>query len=344
VATARSWLDAGAHKVILGTAATKEVLAELPRDRVIAALDGVHGEVVVEGWKSRTGRSVADRLQELRAFTDHFLITFVELEGRLGGIDLARAAELVKIAQGARITFAGGVTTAEEVAALDRMGADAQVGMALYSGRLDLSEAFAAPLISDREDGLFPTIVEDVDGGTLGLCYSSRRSLKEAIDTGTGVYESRRRGIWHKGATSGATQELCAVDVDCDRDALRFLVRQVPPGFCHQETWSCFRELPGLQALCHRLAERRERPPEGSYTWRLLEEPELLRAKLQEEADELALAVERDHVAAEAADLLYFCSVALARTGVSLREVWAHLQKRSLRVTRRPGDAKEERI
>ena len=335
-----AWLDAGARKIILGTAARPEILRELPRERVIVALDGVDGEVVVEGWQSKTGRTVEERLIELRPFVDRFLITFVEREGRLNGIDLDRAADLVELAQGARITFAGGVTTIAEIAALDRMGADAQVGMALYSGRLELAEAFAAPLNSDRPDGLFPTVVEEDAGEGLGLCYSSRRSLSESIATGRGVYESRRRGLWVKGQTSGATQELVAVDVDCDRDALRFLVRQKAPGFCHRDTWNCFRDLSGLPTLVRRLTKRKVEAPPGSYTARLLHDGDLLRAKLCEEAEELSRAVEPDHVAAEAADLLYFIGVALARGGVSLGQVSDQLARRSLRVTRRAGDAK----
>ena len=66
VASAIAWLDRGAQKVILGTAARPEVLTELPRERVIAALDASHGEVVVEGWQKRTGHGVLERIAELR--------------------------------------------------------------------------------------------------------------------------------------------------------------------------------------------------------------------------------------------------------------------------------------
>src|SRR5260221_10858530 len=63
-ATGRAWLDAGAGKIILGTAARPEILREFPRDRVIAALDAVDGEVVVEGWRTKTGARIADRMHE----------------------------------------------------------------------------------------------------------------------------------------------------------------------------------------------------------------------------------------------------------------------------------------
>ncbi len=340
VDAALDWLDAGAEKVILGTAARPEVLRELPRDRVIAALDAIDGEVVVDGWRTRTGATVIDRMAALRDLVGGFLVTFVEREGRLGGGRVDQVAALVEAAGEARVTVAGGVTTAEEIAEIDRLGADAQVGMALYKGHLHLADAVAAPLRSDRPDGLWPTVVCDPHGVALGLAYSDRESLRTAMDRGVGAYHSRSRGLWVKGATSGATQRLLAVDLDCDRDALRFTVEQAEPGFCHQSTWSCWGEAAGLPQLARTLAERVEEAPPGSYTRRLLDDPALLRAKLLEEAGELASAEGRDDVAWEAADVIYFAMVAATRAGVTLPEIEAHLYRRARRVRRRKGDAK----
>jgi len=344
---ALGWLDAGAHRVILGTAATPEVLRELPRERVMAALDGVDGEVVVRGWTERTGASVIDRIAELRDLVGGFLVTFVEREGRLGGVDLDAARRVVEAAGGTPVTIAGGVTTAEEVATLDRMGADAQIGMALYTGRLPLADGFAAPLISDRPDGLWPTVVCDEHGVGLGLAYSSAASLRAAIEERRGVYWSRSRGaLWRKGATSGATQELVRVEADCDRDALRFTVRQGRPGFCHRDTWTCWGSDRGLPALERRLADRLARPAGGSYTDRVARDPDLLAAKLAEEAAELAAASTKDDTVWEAADLVYFTAVALARAGVPWSEVLAELDRRGLATRRRDGSrtfADEER-
>jgi len=334
--TALRWLDRGASKIILGTAARPELLASLPRERLIAALDARHGEVVVEGWRKGTGRGILERIAELRPHVGGFLVTFVEREGRLAGTDLALAEAVVRAAgSSCRVTIAGGVTTAEEIAALDRLGADAQVGMALYTGKLDLADAIAAPLRSDRPDGLFPTVVADERGLVLGLAWSSRDSLREAVRRRAGVYQSRARGLWVKGESSGATQELLRVELDCDRDALAFRVRQKGPGFCHLARFSCFGEAEGLARLEATLAARRASAPEGSYTAKLLADPALLAAKLREEADELARATSRAEVIWEAADLLYFAMVKLAASGVSLAEVERHLDRRALAVTRR---------
>ena len=107
VETAIEWLDAGARKVILGTAATPEILRELPRDRVIAALDAEHDDIVVEGWTKATGLKIEDRIDELRDLVGGFLVTFVELEGRMGGLPEERVRALAARAGDARMTVAG---------------------------------------------------------------------------------------------------------------------------------------------------------------------------------------------------------------------------------------------
>lgn len=334
---ALAWLDAGAEQIILGTAATPELLAQLPRERVIAALDAVDGEVVVDGWRTKTGRGVAERMAELRPYVSGFLVTFVEREGRLGGTALDRVDALIEAAGDARVTFAGGVTTADEVATLDARGADAQVGMALYTGRLSLAEALWAPVRGE----LVPTVIVDEHGVALGLAYSTRESLAAAVASRTGTYWSRSRSaLWRKGATSGATQELLAIDLDCDRDALRFTVRQADPGFCHEETRTCWGPSGGLPQLDRTLAARLADAPAGSYTRRLLDDADLLASKLREEVEELLDAESPSDVAHEAADVLYFALVAARRAGVGLEDVARELDRRARRVRRRAGDAK----
>ncbi|MCP4619045.1 MAG: phosphoribosyl-ATP diphosphatase, partial [Bradyrhizobium sp.] len=203
IEAAERWLDAGAAQIILGTAARPELLSQLPRERVIAALDARDGEVMVEGWQTATGTGVLERMGELRDLVSGFLVTFIEVEGRMTGTQTDQVQQLVESAGTARLTVAGGVTTAEEIAAIDRLGADAQVGMALYTGMLDLADAIAAPLTSDRADGLWPTVVADEHGRALGLAFSNADSLRRAVADRQGIYHSRRRGLWIKGETSG---------------------------------------------------------------------------------------------------------------------------------------------
>ncbi|MEO1511917.1 MAG: phosphoribosyl-ATP diphosphatase [Planctomycetota bacterium] len=340
VDSAIRWLDAGARRVILGTAARPEILRELPRERTIAALDAEHGEVVTHGWKTRSGRSLEDAIGEVAEHVGGFLITFVEREGTMTGLDLDRAARLKELVGDRRLTVAGGVADAEEIGRLDALGIDAQIGMALYSGRFSLADAVAACLTSDRPDGLWPTVVSDEHGRTLGMTYSNRDSLHAALEEGRGVYHSRSRGLWRKGESSGATQELLAVRADCDRDALMFRVRQTGAGFCHLKTRTCFGEDDGLTRLARRLADPATRAAPGSYTARLFEDPELLAKKLVEEAHELVDAGSEDEIVHEASDLIFFTLVRLAEAGVPLEAVERHLDRKALKVKRRKGDAK----
>lgn len=339
--TARRWLDLGAARVIIGTAATPELLSSLPRDRVIVALDSRDGDVLSHGWRRSTGRSLLGRIAEVNGLCAGFLVTFVEREGRLQGTDLDRASQVIAAAGEARVTIAGGITNIDEIAELDRLGADSQVGMALYTGAISLADAVAAPLVSERTDNLWPTVVVDEAGVALGLAWSSRESLRQAVDSRRGVYESRSRGVWVKGEISGAVQELLGVDLDCDRDALRFTVRQHGSGFCHTGDRTCWGADHGLGRLQRRLLAAVEDP--DSNTRKLLGDRGLLAAKIREEAAELAETEDEELVLMEAADLLYFLVVKTLAADISLAAVEAELDRRELRVTRRPMTSKKNR-
>lgn len=344
---ARAWLDAGAAKIVIGTAASLELCGALPRERVIAAVDAERGQVVVEGWRRATGIPVLERIRALAPVVGGFLFTQVEREGAMEGFDFQAVAAAARAAGAARLTAAGGITTTVEIAELDRIGADAQVGMALYTGRLTLGAAVAAPLAKPVENGgrgVWPTVVCDEWGRALGLVWSTLESLARAVDERRGVYWSRsRQALWVKGETSGNTQQLMRVDLDCDRDALRFTVRQHGSGFCHLEQPACWPAQFALDDLERTIAARAASFPladPDSGTSKLLGDPALLAAKLHEEAAELAQAEARGEVVHETADLLYMALVALVRRGGSLAEVRAELARRHAGVTRRPMTAK----
>lgn len=335
--SARRWLDAGATQVMIGTAASPEFCGALPRERVIAAVDAKRGAVVVDGWRKKTGIPVLERVAALAPVVGGFLFTQVEKEGEMGGYDSAAVAAVVDAAGGARVTAAGGITTTKEIAELDSLGADAQVGMALYSGRLLLGDAVAAPLVKPLPGDVWPTVVCDEAGRTLGLVWSTRASLARAVAERRGIYWSRsRQSIWEKGTTSGSTQQLLRVDLDCDRDALRFTVRQEGAGFCHLNRRSCWPSEFDLTDLEQTLADRVIRPVTGSGTTRLLTDRALLAVKLREEADELSRAESPEDVEAETSDVFYMALVALARGGGTLANVRAELARRHGAVNRRP--------
>ncbi|KAI4166011.1 MAG: hypothetical protein LQ342_000442 [Letrouitia transgressa] len=212
-----------------------------------------------------------------------------------------------------------------------------------HPNMIPASYLITAAVTTDRHDGLFTTLVTDEYDTCLGLVYSSTDSIEMALKSGTGVYYSRsRQGIWVKGATSGDTQELVSIGWDCDRDALRFKVRQTGTGFCHLQTSSCFGPYRGLQRLQATLKARRKLAPAGSYTARLFNDSSLLEAKIMEESSELCEAKGQDDIASEMGDLLYFALTKCAAAGVSLEDVERNLDLKSYKVIRRKGDAKPQ--
>ncbi|KAL2863734.1 histidine biosynthesis protein HIS4 [Aspergillus lucknowensis] len=207
-------------------------------------------------------------------------------------------------------------------------------------GKIQACSLIAARGVPDKSNGLYATTVTDERGICLGFVWSSDESIAEALRTGTGVYQSRKRGLWYKGQSSGDVQELIRVGFDCDSDCLVFVVKQIGRGFCHLGTASCFGPYTGLSRLQKTLQARRAEAPAGSYTARLFNEPKLIQAKIMEEADELCHATTKEEVAFEAADLLYFALTRCVAVGVSLEDIERNLDLKSLKVKRRKGDAK----
>lgn len=207
-------------------------------------------------------------------------------------------------------------------------------------GRLSVPSIIAASWHTDRADKLVATVVTDERGIALGLVYSSQESLSESLKTGTGVYQSRKRGLWYKGASSGDTQELVRIALDCDQDCLKVAVKQKGRGFCHLAQSACFGDYTGISKLAKTLEERKISAPEGSYTARLFNDEKLLRAKIMEEAEELCDAKTKEEIAFEAADVLYFTMTRAVAAGVTLADIERNLDAKSVKVKRRQGDAK----
>jgi phosphoribosyl-ATP pyrophosphohydrolase/phosphoribosyl-AMP cyclohydrolase len=183
------------------------------------------------------------------------------------------------------------------------------------------------------ERGLAPCIVQDWrTGEVLMHAYVNAESLRLTRETGEMHFFSRsRQELWHKGATSGNTQALKAIRYDCDADALLALVEPAGPA-CHTGERTCFHRgdlepaapYETLPMLERTLRERARTRPEGSYTAKLLADPELARAKVQEEAEEVARAAREEsdeRVAQEAADVIYHLAVLLRERDLSLADV-----------------------
>jgi len=187
-------------------------------------------------------------------------------------------------------------------------------------------------LISYDESGLVPCVVQDWGSGeVLTLAYMNAEALRRTRETGELHLWSRSRGEqWHKGETSGNTQAVRALRLDCDGDTLLALVEPAGPA-CHTGERTCFhrgeldRAAPHeiLPALERTLAERALKRPAGSYTVELLDDPPRIGEKVMEEAEEVSRAAREEsdeRVDEEAADVLYHLLVLLRSRGRSLRD------------------------
>ena len=197
-------LDAGARKVFVAAGQFESL--QTYGDRVIPLFDEAHtvaynnGVLVNVASDENTAKAALDRLAASKT-SPIFLTSSTP--------DLESFHEL-----------------ATEYAAIPIIPATSLTIEASSKGKKSVPELIGTAWTSDRADKLIPTVVTDERGFALGLVYSSQESLAESLKTGTGVYQSRKRGLWYKGATSGDVQELVRFSLDCDQDALRFVVRQ----------------------------------------------------------------------------------------------------------------------
>jgi phosphoribosyl-ATP pyrophosphohydrolase/phosphoribosyl-AMP cyclohydrolase len=186
--------------------------------------------------------------------------------------------------------------------------------------------------IAFDERGLVPCIVQDWHSGeVLTLAYMNAEALERTRETGEmHLYSRSRDELWRKGETSGNTQAVKAIRYDCDADALLALVEPTGPA-CHTGERSCFHRgdlapaapYESLPALERTIAERAATRPEASYTAKLLGDPTLAGAKVQEEAEEVVRAAREEsdeRVAEEAADVIYHLAVLLRGRGLSLAD------------------------
>jgi phosphoribosylformimino-5-aminoimidazole carboxamide ribotide isomerase len=139
--------DIGCERVILGTRAIQDrpfvlKMAEEYPDGIVVAIDSVADEVVIKGWQEGSGRSLLAVVKDLEALPIFgFLYTNVEVEGQLKGIDPIPIRALINATKKPLIV-SGGVTTMGDLDLLQRIGAhSAVVGMAIYTGRIDLKKA-----------------------------------------------------------------------------------------------------------------------------------------------------------------------------------------------------------
>ena len=192
--------------------------------------------------------------------------------------------------------------------------------------------------IKYNEQGLVPAILqEQATGMVLMMGWMNREAFQKTVETDQAWFWSRsRQELWHKGATSGNTQKVISIGLDCDGDTLLIQVEPQGPA-CHTGNWSCFENSDVLgpqivKQLYERILDRQQNMPEGAYTTYLFEKGvDKILKKVGEEASEVIIAAKNrnpEELVYESADLFYHMLVLLAEQGVTPADVARELDKR----------------
>lgn len=344
VKKAKELVSLGAEKVIIGSAAfnthptgngdilntafLEELTAAIGRQRIIIAVDALNGEIAVKGWTETAGIPLLDGARAAEKYASELLFTCVEREGCMTGTDMALVQQLRNTVS-CRLTAAGGVSSLEEITALENLGCDVQLGMALYTGAVSLKDAFISCL-NWKKTPMIPVIAQSTAGEVLMMGFANREAFEKTFSSGKLTFWSRTRNVlWTKGEHSGNYLEVVKLRADCDRDTV--LATVIPHGpVCHTGSWNCFTSEADAASTMERLygiiAERFANPKPGSYTATL--DGERVREKIEEEAEELTEAETHEDVVWECADLLYFINVLMYQEQVTWKQVLDELDRR----------------
>ena len=346
VKQARKLISLGAEKVIIGSAAwnsdpkpgesvlnvpfLEELVNAIGKQRIIISVDAINGKIAVRGWTETINVSLVDGAREAEKYASELLFTCVEKEGCMQGTDMDQVRALREAVK-CRVVAAGGVNSVEQIAELEKLGCDVQLGMALYTGAVSLKDAFIECLDWKKTNGMVPVIAQSTHGEVLMMGYANREAFEKTFETRKLTFFSRTRNtLWTKGETSGHFLEVQKLRVDCDRDTV--LATVIPNGgACHTGSWTCFGAAPdeksSMERLYDTISERFANPKPGSYTATLNDKR--VREKVMEEAEELTDDAEtKEDVIWEAADLLYFVTVLMYKEGVTWQDVYNELDKR----------------
>ena len=346
VKKARELISLGAEKVIVGSAAwnpspkagesvlneafLQELCDSIGKQRVIISVDAIHGKIAVKGWTETVDIPLVEGAKQAEKYCSELLFTCVEKEGCMQGTDM-EAVKALRSAVKCRVVAAGGVNSLDQIVELEKMGCDVQLGMALYTGVVNLKDAFVSCLNYEKTGGLIPVIAQSPAGEVLMMGYANKEAFEKSFETGRLTFFSRTKNrLWTKGEESHHYLDLIKMRVDCDRDTV--LATVFPNGgVCHTGSYTCFGAEPDARSNLERLyaviAERFANPRPGSYTATL--DAKRVRQKVMEEAEELTDEAEtKEDIIWEAADLIYFMSVLMYKEGVTWQDVYDELDKR----------------
>lgn len=322
IAKANRILSYGAKKIIIGTAAKEELLTQLPKDKIVIAIDSNHGKVSTHAWTRTTDATPVEIVKRFNTLCSGFLYTNIEKKGTLDGADFNTIKEIRDIAT-REVVAAGGLASVEEVLKLEQLNVSPQLGLSLYTGQIKLEDAFVKCIDFEKRLGFIPTIVQDFDTKqVLTLAYSTPESLTMSLKTGKGTYINRStKQITVKGETSGNTQEIITARYNCDLDALLFKVKQ-KGNTCHLGRYSCFEDKDfSANELYNIFVNQKRTLPDNALTTKLFKDEFLLKSKIMESAFSIVNHEKAGGLADTAANFMYYLLTYMVQNDVTPQDV-----------------------
>jgi phosphoribosyl-ATP pyrophosphohydrolase/phosphoribosyl-AMP cyclohydrolase len=337
-------LNSSARRVIIST--KSDLLKIIPKNRLILAIDiDENFQVLNHGRTRKLDKNFFEFLQENVEFIEIITVTFHHKEGTNSGIPLNQVKEIKNFINSTlkdrtiTLICAGGISSIDEIKELIKLDVIPQFGSGFWCNKFSLGEAMIELLNyekqgkwmkNEKEEVLFPCVIQNKDGMVLGSVYCNAESIKKSIDERKATFYSRdNQKLWLKGETSGYIHTVLAVHLNCDKTSLRFIVDGEK--FCHLERRnSCFGDYDpnrGGIKLMQKVIEISKKE-ENQFSTKMLTEGHKINHKIIEHSEHLAYAKTKNEIIENTSDLLYYSMLYLNKHHVDVAEIENELLKR----------------
>jgi phosphoribosyl-ATP pyrophosphohydrolase len=350
---ASEYLNNNAKRVVISTAANTDLLSKIASNRCIVAFDiDQNFNLLYRGRKEITNKKIFDKILELKNYLSFISVTFHYTEGLGKGSDLNNLKIIKKFLLEnnlkIKLAVAGGINSLDQINEIIDMGVIPQFGLGLWGGTFSLGEIYSSIMNYEMMNKyyifkdmpiLFPCVIIKSDGTPLGLTYTDARGIQESIDHRKCVFYSRdRKQKWVKGETSGNTQNILHVAVNCDRTCLLYIVEG--GDFCHLNSISCFggfnHPAKGSLLFLENIIKKNINSSDpNSYTKKIFGNHSQILSKILEEVEEISYSQSKDNLVYEISDLIYFLTLYSLSKGLEVKDISNELIKKHFRINRR---------
>lgn len=349
------FLDNNAKRISISSIAVRNpsIIKEFPSQRLILSLDiDDNYNILVKGRLQESNINIFDFINKIYHdinYIEMICVTFHNSEGCGNGIDFSKIKRikefLGEIDKNIRLTFAGGISSREEVLKLLKFGVNVQLGEALHHGKITYGELMSSMLNEEKQHShissnnidisneiLYPVCVVKQTGKILGIVYINREALEISVNTRIATFFSRdRKSLWVKGETSGNKFTVKRISFNCDNTAIIMVVEG--KNFCHIKERngdyreSCFNFFDPSKFSIAELVTK------ISDNQRFMKDEGLIQEKLKEEVLELINSKNYDDKIHEFSDVMFFLSCYAGYHNINMKDISDELSCRRYRTS-----------